>query len=279
MTGGAGFIGSHIVEALVRENDVTVIDDLSTGRYINKKTRMMKKNILDDIYFDADVVFHLAAQVSVPRSFENPQFTLKTNVEGTRNVLEACLKSGVKKAVFSSSAAVYGNADHSVSEDEPLRPQDPYGQSKMEGEKLMERYHEENGLQTISLRYFNVYGPRMSGGVVKAFLQNPEPVITGNGKQMRDFVFVKDVVEANLIAAGSKAAGAFNVGTGNAVSVISLADTIEKVTKKKCLPVFVSERKNDIFYSCANTKKAEKILGFRAGTSLEDGIKRTISMQ
>lgn len=267
------------MEALAGENDVTVIDDLSSGRHVNEKTRLMKKNILDNISFDADVLFHLAAQVSVPLSFEKPEFTMKTNVDGTRNILEACLKSNVKKVVFSSSAAVYGNADHPVREDEPLRPQDPYGQSKMEGEKLMEKYYEENGLQTISLRYFNVYGPRMNGGVIKAFLQNARPAITGDGKQTRDFVFVKDVVDANLIAAASKATGPFNVGTGNAVSLISLADIIEKAIKKKCRPVFVPERKNDIFYSCASTENAEKILGFCAKTSLEDGIKRTISGQ
>ena len=272
VTGGAGFIGSHIVETLLPDHEVTVIDDLSTGKNINEKSNFLKKSILDDLSFDGDVVFHLAAQVSVPLSFEKPELTRRINVDGTKNVLDACLKSNVKKVVFSSSAAIYGDVDHPVKENEELKPQDPYGESKLEGEKLMQKYYEENGLETVSLRYFNVYGQRMNSGVMKAFLGNTKPTITGDGKQTRDFVFVKDVVAANLIAAQSKITGSFNVGTGNATSLLSLIEILEKATKNKCEPLFAEERKNDIFYSCADVEKSTKILGFTAKTSLEAGI-------
>ena len=279
VTGGAGFIGSHLVEALLAD-DVTVIDDLSTGRNINEKSNFVKKSILDPLSFgDAEVVFHLAAQVSVPLSFEKPELTRRINVDGTKNVLDAALKSDVKKVIFASSAAVYGDVDHPVKETEPVNPQDPYGQSKADAEKLMQKYNEENGIGTVSLRFFNVYGKRMNAGVIKAFIENTKPVITGNGKQTRDFIYVKDVVEANLLAANSKASGEFNVATGTTTTLLSLIEVLEKTTKNKYEPSFAPQRKNDILYSCANIEKASKVLRFTAKTALEEGLRSTIEGQ
>jgi UDP-glucose 4-epimerase len=217
--------------------------------------------------------------VSVPLSIKNPELAKKINVEGTRNVLETALKHNVKRVVFASSAAVYGNNDKAVKETDELRPQDPYGESKKEAEMLMRSYFEENGLETVSLRYFNVYGPRQNGGVIKAFLNSTTPTIYGDGNQSRDFIYVNDVVRANLLALSAKPGEAFNVGTGVVTSMLSLIDTLSRITGKKYNPSFAPERKNDIRYSCADTEKAEKILGFKAETTIEEGLRRTIEAQ
>ncbi len=270
VTGGAGFIGSHLVDRIAKK--ATIIDDLSGGSRINPESVFVKKSILDELDFgESEILFHLAAQVSVPKSIENPSETMRINVDGTRNVLECAIKSDIKRVVFASSAAVYGDSPSAAKESQQPAPQDPYGQSKLEGERLMKKYYEENDLSTISLRFFNVYGPRMNGGVIRAFIENEQVKIFGNGSQVRDFVYVDDVVDAMLIASGSKITGEFNVGTGSGTTLMDLLGKVEHVYGKREVQ-YLEERKGDIRYSVADTKKSSKVLGFNSLTSLKSGL-------
>lgn len=247
MTGGLGFVGSHIVDGLTNLGiDVTVLDDMSTGKVLNLtqtrqkgKIEVIKGSITDSITVKkmvrkTEVVFHEAAIVSVQQSIREPGRTRRVNVEGTRFLVDACLSARVKKLVFASSAAVYGDSKvlpHS--ETSEAKPQSPYGWSKLEGERLLTEACEENGLDGTTLRYFNVYGPRSTSkdysGVIDAFAQRlvaGKPlVIYGDGKQSRDFVHVSDVVNANILTASTPATRGrtLNVGTGVPTSIEDLA--------------------------------------------------------
>jgi len=253
------------------------------------KTKTIRGDILDidaisKACKDVDIIFHQAAFISVPLSIKNPATAKKINVDGTKNVLDAALKTGVKRIVFASSAAVYGNADYAVKETDPLHPQDPYGESKKRAEELMKEYFEENGLETVCLRYFNVYGPRQKSGVVSIFLNaidnGKSPIIFGDGKQIRDFIYVGDVVTANLLASSaskSKVVGeSFNIATGKSTNLLTLFNLMKTVTKKDIDPVFNPSRDGDIAYSCADVSKAENILNFKAKESLDHGIKKLV---
>lgn len=225
------------------------------------------------------MVFHQAAQVSVPLSIKEPALTRKINVDGTRNVLEAALGKDVKRVVFASSAAIYGELDRPAKESDELRPQNPYGESKKEAEALMRSYFEENGLETVCLRYFNVYGPRQTSGVISLFfrsmLASTPPAIYGDGKQARDFIYVKDVADANMMASSADVAGeSFNIGTGKPATLLSLLELMKKVTNKKLEPVFHPAREGDVRYSCADVSKASEILKFDAKTTLEEGLRK-----
>lgn len=300
VTGGAGFIGSHIAQQLLHKGwAVSILDDLSSGKMENINS------ILDRIEFieggvnndkalkqaiaGADYVFHEAAIVSVIASISDPGSTLRVNVEGTKNVLDAALGTGVKRVVFASSAAVYGNANPPIHEDFALCSLSPYGESKVEGEKLMREYM-KNGLETVSLRYFNVYGPHQNpnsqySGVITKFinkmLAGEPPVIYGDGNQTRDFIFVDDVVESNLLAAEKKGAAgeAFNIGTGKSLTINQLQGLLAGFIGYDVEPEYAPKREGDIYDSYADVSKALNLLNFKADISIEDGLKKTLEWQ
>jgi UDP-glucose 4-epimerase len=238
VTGGAGFIGSHLVDRLIQEgHEVVVVDNLSTGkrRNLNRAARLVKLDIqswrLERVFRNErpHMVMHLAAQMDVRKSVEDPMFDAQVNVLGTLNVLQQSIKHGVRKVVFSSSGgAIYGEQEvYPAPESHVTRPLSPYGVSKLCGEQYLSYYQRVNGLQIVSLRYANVYGPRQDpegeAGVVAIFIQkllnNEQAIVNGNGRQTRDFVYVEDVVEANLAAMGQDIQGTYNVGTGEETSV------------------------------------------------------------
>jgi UDP-glucose 4-epimerase len=299
VTGGAGFIGSHIVEALVgRGYQVVIIDNLSSGKLTNlksifngNKTQFVQGTIgslplLRKLFSGAEYVFHQAAIASVPRSVRNPKETHIANATGTLNVLIAARDNGVKKVVYASSSAVYGDTPAPVQkEDLPPNPLSPYAVTKLAGEYYNKVFQEIYGIGGVSLRYFNVYGPRQDpksayAAVIPLFISNvlsgKSPVIYGNGEQTRDFVFVKDVAEANILAAESGATGIFNIGSGNRVTVNDLSQLIIKLSGKSNIrPVYKEARPGDIMHSLSDITRA-RAFGFSPGYSLEDGLKEFI---
>ena len=292
VTGGAGFIGSHIAWELVKDNEVVVIDNLHAGKEENVPpgAKLVKADIRDydaiaGLITQADYVFHEAAQVSVVESVRDPVFTEEVNVLGTLNILKALLK-GHGKLIFASSAAVYGdNPNLPLKEAERPRPLSPYGVTKATGEEYLRVFHELYGLPVVALRYFNVFGPRQSAnqyaGVISIFinraLKNEPLVIFGDGKQTRDFIYVKDVVKANVLVAESKRANGrvFNVATGKQTSILELAQKVIGITGANASIVFGKPRPGDIRHSLADISEIRK-LGFEPEWSLEDGLKKTV---
>lgn len=292
VTGGAGFIGSHIAEELKDENEVVVIDNLYTGKEENvpEGVSLVRADIRDyeaiaELISSADYVFHEAAQVSVVESVENPVFTEEVNVLGTLNILRALLE-GHGKIVFASSAAVYGdNPNLPLKEIERPKPLSPYGVSKLSAEHYLRVFHELYGIPVVSLRYFNVFGPRQGAnqyaGVISIFINRAlkgEPlVIFGDGKQTRDFIYVKDVVRANILAAESSRAdgGVFNVATGKSTSIIELAMKVIGITGSSSSVLFEKPRPGDIKHSLADISEIKR-LGFEPEWSLEEGLKKTV---
>ncbi|ASJ16223.1 nucleoside-diphosphate sugar epimerase [Thermococcus chitonophagus] len=290
VTGGAGFIGSHIAETLARDNDVVVIDNLYSGRIENvpENVKFINADVRDfeaiaDVIREADYVFHEAAQISVDESVRNPVFTEEVNVIGTVNILMA-LAEGNGKLIFASSAAVYGdNPNLPLKESETPSPISPYGVTKLAGEHYCRVFYEIYGVPTVVLRYFNVYGPRQSSayaGVISIFMRNAiknKPLtIFGDGKQTRDFIYVKDVVEANLLVAKKKKAEGevFNVATGKETTVLELALKIIDLSGASSSIVFAPPRPGDIRRSVADISKLRK-LGFSPKYTLEEGLKET----
>jgi nucleoside-diphosphate-sugar epimerase len=301
VTGGAGFIGSHLVDRLLSNGfEVTVIDNLTAGRLENMdfKDRQNFHFIEGDIrdfdlikkaLEDIDAVFHEAALVSVVSSFSDPLNTHDVNVKGTLNLLKACLDSDVRRFVFASSAAIYGKTKTPQKRENMIgMPTSPYAVSKLAAESYVKLFYKAYGLETVSLRYFNVYGPRQRYGpysaVIPTFinrvLNDQPPIIHGDGEQTRDFVNVQDVVDANMIALRSKNAvgQVFNVGTGKATSVNQLAKIVLKILGKTSLePVHTALRLGDASKgSCADINRARKVLGFNAGVSLEEGMAKLV---
>jgi len=288
VTGGAGFVGSHITDALVADNDVRVLDDLSNGRRENMPAGA--ELIEDDVsraatlrraVEDVDVVFHQAAMVSVPESIERPLDCHRTNTDATARLLDAARRVDAR-VVLASSAAVYGApVSVPVAEDDSTDPAAPYGVSKLASDHLAEVYARQYGLETVSLRYFNVYGPRATQGVVHAFLQRAldgEPLsIHGDGCQTRDFVHVSDVVGANLRAATTEQTGVYNVGTGRRVTIRSLAELVCDFVGADSDIVHAEERQGDIRHSLADTSRARSALGFEASVDLEHGLRETLA--
>ena len=288
VTGGAGFIGSHLVDALLQRGDsVRVLDDFSSGRRENLPQGQAGLEILEGdlrdpdlvraAVRDVDLVFHLAAFISVPQSMVEPQTCFEVNVAGTVGLLEAARQAGAKKVVLSSSTAVYGDCDRlPISEDEALRPLSPYAVSKEVAELYARLYTQNFGLPVAALRYFNIYGPRQApnspyAAAIPIFveaLKSGQPItIFGDGKQTRDFVFVADVVRANLLAAGNPASAGevFHICTGAETSVLDLLEELSGVAGR-----------NPEDRSAGDPGKATRMLGFHAGVSLAEGLRQTL---
>lgn len=288
VTGGAGFIGSNIAAAVTEENRVRVLDDLSGGRRENVPdgAELIVGDVRDDEALDAamegvDLVFHEAAVVSVARSTEAPLETTRTNVDATVRVLEHARSAGAR-VVFASSAAVYGPPDAiPVDESHPTRPASPYGISKLAADHYVRCYASLYDVPTVALRYFNAYGPGQPdgdySGVIGTFVDQAtagDPItVEGDGEQTRDFVHVDDIVRANLRAATTEHVGeAFNVGTGDSVTISRLANTVRELAGSASTIRSGDARPGDIRHSCADTTNARDQLGFEATVSLSDGL-------
>jgi UDP-glucose 4-epimerase len=285
VTGGAGFIGSHLVDALVlRGDDVVVLDDLSTGRreYVNPAARFRAHDVREPFEMDADVVFHLAAQADVGTSMERPSFDAEVNVVGTVNALEAARAAGAHLVFSSTGGAIYGSVDEPAREDSALLPVSAYGLAKRAAEVYLDGWNRIFGTHHVALRFANVYGPRQSaaleGGVVAIFLERlaaGEPTtIFGDGTITRDFVHVDDVVRALLLAA-EHAGGVFNVGTGVETTVADLHTLCERAVGVDAPPALGPPRAGDALRSVLDTTKASDELGFTADVALADGIAAT----
>ena len=291
VTGGAGFIGSHLVRRLVSDgHDVTVIDNLVRGRRANldgilgdirfEEADIRDQERLDELLGGMDGIFHQAALGSIPESWKDPELYQSVNVEGTRNILQIAGRRRVG-VVYASSASVYGNIRSiPIAEDAKRMPLNPYGKTKLDCEILAEEYA-KNGVRVIGLRYFNVFGVGQNpdyAGVISKFLGRLDggepPVIFGDGSQIRDFTFVEDVVNANVLAMSSNIeSGFFNIGGGRPMSVNDLARMMISLSGKSVEPIHDRPRPGDSRASAANIAKAAKVLGWRPKTSLEDGLR------
>lgn len=295
VTGGLGFIGSHLVERFIENNDVVIVDNQSTGT-IENITELDTSRIdttfgsinslnLEEIFEGADYVFHLAAVTSVPQSVEDPVKSNEVNITGTLKVLEAARKTDVKKVVFSSSSAVYGETEVlPISEEVPINPMSPYAVSKATAELYCNVYSEIYDLPTTCLRYFNVFGPKQDpnsqyAAVIPIFidklLKNERPTIYGDGEQTRDFISVERIVEANELAAKSKETGIFNIGLGKSTSINQLFELVKESVKKDINPVYEPARSGEIKHSVADVSKAEAI-GFKPEAGYQDDLIKTI---
>jgi len=299
VTGGAGFIGSHLTDALLRDGaDVTVLDDLSSGRveYVNPKANLIQGDVGDfeavaDAMTGVDVVFHQAAHRAVLRSVEHPVQTDRANVGGTVNVLEAARRSAVRRVVYASSSSVYGGAEqHPTPETAPTVPRSPYAVSKLTGELYCRVFFELFGLETVSLRYFNVYGPRQRpdsryATVIPLFIEalaSDRPAeIHGDGLQSRDFTFIHDVVRANIVASTSPAdrcAGkAYNVAGGRPYSLLQLLELVGDRLSATPRARHIDPRPGDVRHTHADMRAARDDLGFEPEYTFEDGLARTVS--
>jgi len=297
VTGGAGFIGSHIVEHWIsKDAEVHIIDNLRSGYLSNveifPKAIFHEGSITDrDFVFqilkNTDYVHHLAGFVSVPESIEKPEECYDINVNGLINVLDASKEFGIKKIVFSSSAAVYGeNPISPKTVSLKPDPKSPYGSTKLEGESLLKIYNEQGSVGATSLRYFNVFGPRQDpksqyAAAVPIFiekaLKNKQIIIYGDGKQTRDFIYVKDVVSANILAAtNEKVNGVFNVASGKAITINEIAKIIIEELQSKSKIIYEKERTGDIKYSLASIEETKELLQFIPEFDLTKGLKETI---
>jgi UDP-glucose 4-epimerase len=284
VTGGAGFIGSHVVDALIaRGDEVTVLDNLSTGRRenVNDGARLVEADLAAaaEAFADArpEVCFHLAAQADVRVSVERPDFDAEVNVVGTVRVLQAA--GDMTEVVFSSTGgAIYGECERPAREDDPRRPLSPYGVAKLSGEEYVAGWNRLHGTRHTALRFANVYGPRqeasLEGGVVAIFLDamadGRETTIFGDGRQTRDFVHVDDIVRALLVAPGTS--GVFN---GVETSVLELHERCRAITGDKREPRAAPAREGDVLRSALDVSLAERELGWRPEVSLDEGLRRT----
>ena len=298
VTGGAGFIGSNLVERLIRDGvQVRVLDNLSTGLLENLEPfrrdidfvqgDVRDLNALQEVMSEVEVVFHQAAEVSVPRSVEDPVETAIVNDLGTLQILETARRAGVKRVVLASSCAVYGDLPPlPKKEDMETRPLSPYAASKLHGETYGYLYNDLYGLETVCLRYFNVYGPKQDpsspySGVISIFMDKAGrgdlPTIYGDGEQYRDFVYVADVVQANLLAAHKEGVSGLviNVGTGTSVSVNSLWGDISLLAGMEGDFDRAEARPGDIRESVADISLARQMLGYEPQYSFQEGIKLT----
>jgi UDP-glucose 4-epimerase len=276
VTGGLGFIGSHLAERLTRDNEVTVVDDSSTGRLDNVRHLLPEGLVLAEgdiatldlakIFEGKDYVFHLAALPSVQRSIRDPMRTHQANLTGTLNVLIAARDTGIKKVVFASSSSVYGDTPTlPKSEDMSLNPKSPYAVTKAAGEMYCRVFEKIYGMKTVSLRFFNVFGPRQDPGspyaaviprFIRAVMDGKPPVVFGDGEQSRDFTFVGDVVDACVKACESDMTGAFNVACGRSITINRLVSLINELLGKDVRPLYAPPRPGDIRHSLADISRA-----------------------
>lgn len=300
ITGGAGFIGSHIAEALVRRGDrVRVLDNLSTGRRANLAAVADRIEFIQgDVCQPSDVekavsgascVYHQAAIASVPRSVEQPLETHAACVTGTLNVLDQARRAGVKRVVYAASSSAYGDLPFSSKRESDLpEPLSPYAAAKLAGELYCQAFFHTYGLETVGLRYFNVFGPRQDptgpySAVIPVFiskiLSRQRPVIFGDGHQLRDFAYVENVVSANLLAAEKEGIGGrtFNVGSGRSVSLLDLLSALNRILGTDVQPLFEPARKGDVRDSLADITQAASCLGYVPEVGLEEGLRRTVS--
>lgn len=313
VTGGAGFIGSHLVEELLkRRYRIVVLDDLCTGKLENirpltkgegtctqdntgeespNSAEFVRGSITDlpllrEVFRGIDYVFHQAAIPSVPRSIENPQASHEVNATGTLNVLLAARDNGVRKVIYASSSSVYGDTPIlPKTEDMPPDPQSPYAVTKLAGEYYCRAFHRVYDLPTVCLRYFNVYGPRQDPdsqyaavipGFIRRALDSSSFIIFGDGKQTRDFTYVKDVVDVNILAAESDASDVCNIGRGERVSINTLAHLVIELVGNSIEPVYNEPRPGDIMHSLADISRARQF-GYNPKHSLEQGLRATIA--
>ncbi len=298
VTGGAGFIGSNTVDELVRRgHGVVVLDDLSSGKEDNlaevrSKITFMKGSITDievvqKAMVQADYVIHLAARTSVPRSVKDPVDTNRINVDGTLNVLVAARDNKVKRVVFAASSSAYGDTPTlPKSEDMQPVPISPYGVTKYVGELYAQTFGRCYGLENVCLRYFNIFGPRQDpdspySGVLSrfsaAFLDSTPPVVFGDGEQTRDFTYVENAVQANIVAceAPSASGRTFNIGTGHAVSLNRVLEMLQKASGKTLEAKYEPSREGDIRDSLADIRLAKEFLGYEPAVLFEEGLERT----
>jgi UDP-glucose 4-epimerase len=296
VTGGAGFIASHIVDAYIQlGHEVYIIDDFSTGqrRNLNSSAQILNLDIADPKAAKAikeikpDVLNHHAAQMDVRRSVADPTFDARINIIGFINLLEASKDAGVKRVIFSSSGgAVYGDREPiPASEEHETLPLSPYGVSKLTGELYLGYYHMAFGLPYVALRYANVYGPRQSSlgeaGVVAIFisqlLAGKSPVINGDGKQTRDYVFVGDVVRANVAALDTNYTGAINIGTGKETDVVTICESLREGVGSSVKAIYGPAKLGEQRRSCLMTSLAQKVLGWRPEVQLKEGLQQTLA--
>ncbi|MEF8821425.1 MAG: NAD-dependent epimerase/dehydratase family protein [Halovenus sp.] len=292
VTGGAGFIGSRLADRLCRDNDIVVLDSLVSGDRENVPTEaefiegdIRDESAVADAIAGVDCVFHEAALVSVDRSVEVPTESHDNNVEGTLTILEAA-RSQDTRVVLASSAAIYGRpAEIPITENHPKEPTSPYGLDKLACDHYARLYHDRYGTDTVALRYFNAYGPGQTGGdyagVISIFIEQAlageDITVEGDGEQTRDFVYIDDIVDANVAAAGTAAVGAgYNVGTGDSVTIRGLAELIQDITDTDSDIVHTDPREGDIDHSRAAVSKAKANLDFEASVSLREGLERTV---
>jgi nucleoside-diphosphate-sugar epimerase len=296
VTGGAGFIGSNLAAELLKQgHTVRILDNLSSGNRSNIPPESDRLNFVEgdvrdlktvrDCVKGMDHVFHTAALVSVPESIRNPLEANEVNVAGTLNMLSASADMGVKRLILSSSCAVYGNRGHPpIREDNELGPESPYALTKKMCEEYCRMFQKTQGLDAVILRYFNVYGPRQGldsayaaaiPKFITAMLRGGQPVIYGDGEQTRDFVFVDDVVQANMLSMEA-GPGTYNIGSGSAVTVNTLVQTIARSIGAEAKPEHTGERAGDIKHSLSDISRARQHLGYAPKHSFEDGIRKTV---
>ena len=286
VTGGAGFIGSNLVDALIaREDEVVVVDNLSSGKreFVHPRATFLEQDIRDGLDVEeADVFFHLAAQADVQTSVKRPDYDAEVNVVGTVRVTEAARQAGAQVVFASTGGAIYGECHGPTPEDAEPRPLSPYGIAKLCGEQYVLGWNRIHGANHMVLRFANVYGPRqdssLEGGVVSIFLERmargEETTIFGDGLQSRDFVYVGDVVDA-LLAAGGRKPGVYNVGSGRETTVLDLHRACRAVAGSEAEPLFADARLGDVRRSALDVSRAARELGWQAKMTLPEGLART----
>jgi len=292
VTGGAGFIGSHLADTLVEQNEVIVVDDLSAGKreYVPdeatfRNVDLTNPGVIEDLTATVDIVFHQAAIVSVQRSINQPLETHEINTDATLRLLECAREYGFR-VVVASSAAIYGHPDSlPVQETDSKTPTSPYGADKLTIDHYARLYYDLYDVETVALRYFNIFGPRQRagdyGGVISIFreqaLDDSSITVNGDGTQTRDFVHVDDVVDANLRAATTDHVGeAYNIGSGEQTSIQSLAEQVRDITDSDSDIVHTDPRSGEIDASVADIMKAERKLGYKSNISLEEGLRTLV---